>query len=280
MEAARLAGCSRDTIVRARRSGRFPNARLDNGRWMIPFDDLVVAGLYQPPEQTDGPATGPQSAIPVGSAEPSCRRAGPGRGPDRRPGRGRRPPRRRAAIPPPHHRDLGQARGRLMGRPLTGSLRSYQGLWWVSVPEARGSSRRRHESFVAEVRRPILARAGRRRRPPGIAAARPEPLPHQDAHLAQSPGTTRAAPYPARHRVGRPRLDERRLRRPAARWAGTGRAGPAHRRGVPGPVVRAPHDHHHRRLLSHGTRMAPAPRRPRPARRHRQVARLVAPDEQ
>jgi integrase len=38
----------------------------------------------------------------------------------------------------------------LMGRPLTGSLRSYQGLWWVSVPEARGASHRRHESFVAE----------------------------------------------------------------------------------------------------------------------------------
>ena len=37
-----------------------------------------------------------------------------------------------------------------MGRPLTGSLRSYQGLWWVSVPEAHGSSRRRHESFVTE----------------------------------------------------------------------------------------------------------------------------------
>jgi integrase len=37
-----------------------------------------------------------------------------------------------------------------MGRPLTGSLRSYQGLWWVSVPEARGAARRRHESFVAE----------------------------------------------------------------------------------------------------------------------------------
>jgi len=37
-----------------------------------------------------------------------------------------------------------------MGRPLTGSLRSYQGLWWVSVPEARGSSLRRHESFVSE----------------------------------------------------------------------------------------------------------------------------------
>ncbi len=72
MEAARLAGCSRDTIVRARRSGRFPNARLDNGRWMIPFDDLVVAGLYQPSKQTDGPAIGPQSAIPVGSVEPTA----------------------------------------------------------------------------------------------------------------------------------------------------------------------------------------------------------------
>ena len=71
MEAARLAGCSRDTIVRARRSGRFPNARLDNGRWMIPADDLVDTGLWQPPEQIDGPAPGPQSAVPVGSSEPT-----------------------------------------------------------------------------------------------------------------------------------------------------------------------------------------------------------------
>jgi len=37
-----------------------------------------------------------------------------------------------------------------MGRPLTGSLRSYRGLWWASVPEARGSARSRHESFIAE----------------------------------------------------------------------------------------------------------------------------------
>jgi hypothetical protein len=71
MEAARLAGCSRDTIVRARRSGRFPNARLDNGRWMIPADDLVDTGLWQPPERIDGPAPGPRSAAPVGFAEPT-----------------------------------------------------------------------------------------------------------------------------------------------------------------------------------------------------------------
>jgi hypothetical protein len=72
MEAARLVGCSRDTIVRARRSGRFPNARLDNGRWTIPADDLVDTGLWQPSEQVDGPAPGPHSAIPVGSAEPTA----------------------------------------------------------------------------------------------------------------------------------------------------------------------------------------------------------------
>lgn len=71
MEAARLIGCSRDTIVRARRSGRFPNARLDNGRWTIPADDLVVAGLYQPPEHIGGASPAPPSATPVESAEPA-----------------------------------------------------------------------------------------------------------------------------------------------------------------------------------------------------------------
>jgi transposase len=47
-EAARLAGCSKDTIVRARRSGRFPNARLRDRRWVIPTDDLIDAGVYHP----------------------------------------------------------------------------------------------------------------------------------------------------------------------------------------------------------------------------------------
>lgn len=71
MEAARLIGCSRDTIVRARRSGRFPNARLDNGRWTIPGDDLVAAGLYQPPEHIGGASPAPPSATPVEPAEPA-----------------------------------------------------------------------------------------------------------------------------------------------------------------------------------------------------------------
>ncbi|MHB1928239.1 MAG: site-specific integrase [Acidimicrobiales bacterium] len=37
-----------------------------------------------------------------------------------------------------------------MGRRLTGSLRRHQGLWWASVPEAKGAGRRREESFGSE----------------------------------------------------------------------------------------------------------------------------------
>lgn len=48
LEAARLAGCSRDTIARARRAGRLPDARLQDGHWVIPLADLVAAGLYRP----------------------------------------------------------------------------------------------------------------------------------------------------------------------------------------------------------------------------------------
>jgi excisionase family DNA binding protein len=50
-EAARLAGCSKDTIVRARRSGRFPHARLRERRWAIPVDDLAAAGFCRPAGQ-------------------------------------------------------------------------------------------------------------------------------------------------------------------------------------------------------------------------------------
>lgn len=68
VEAARLAGCSRDTIVRARRSGRLPNARLQDGHWAIPATDLVAAGLYRPPESGDTPTPEtPPCDIPAGT---------------------------------------------------------------------------------------------------------------------------------------------------------------------------------------------------------------------
>jgi integrase len=80
-----------------------------------------------------------------------------------------------------------------MGRPLTGSLRHHQGLWWASVPEAKGVTRRRDESFLAEddaqawlAQAVTAVRAGRplpdadrfRTRKPAVRpkpAARPEP---------------------------------------------------------------------------------------------------------
>lgn len=47
-EAAELAACSKDTIVRARQAGRFPHARCDGRTWMISTADLAAAGLYDP----------------------------------------------------------------------------------------------------------------------------------------------------------------------------------------------------------------------------------------
>jgi excisionase family DNA binding protein len=64
VDAARLVGCSRDTIVRARRSGRFPGARLDGDRWLIPAADLVAAGIYQPETPGDTPSASTPGAPP------------------------------------------------------------------------------------------------------------------------------------------------------------------------------------------------------------------------
>ncbi len=51
-EAATLAGCSKDTIIRARRAGRFPHACLRGQAWMVPVDDLVAVGMYDPEQRT------------------------------------------------------------------------------------------------------------------------------------------------------------------------------------------------------------------------------------
>lgn len=65
-EAAEAAGVSRDTIERRRKAGDFPGARMDQGRWVIPVDDLLGAGLVlhapAPPE------TGPGGEMPAGEA--------------------------------------------------------------------------------------------------------------------------------------------------------------------------------------------------------------------
>ena len=68
LEAARLAGCSRDTIARARRAGRLPDARLQDGHWVIPLTNLMAAGLYHPAQPGDvltpeAPADDPPAEI-------------------------------------------------------------------------------------------------------------------------------------------------------------------------------------------------------------------------
>ncbi|HET9732259.1 MAG TPA: helix-turn-helix domain-containing protein [Acidimicrobiales bacterium] len=45
VQAARAAGVSRDTIIRARRAGRLAGCRLVDGRWLVPASSLAASGL-------------------------------------------------------------------------------------------------------------------------------------------------------------------------------------------------------------------------------------------
>ena len=72
-EAAALAGCSRDTIVRARRAGRLPHSRLYGQRWLVAVDDLAAAGLLRPegtrPASAPGHSTGPSADMSPAAVE-------------------------------------------------------------------------------------------------------------------------------------------------------------------------------------------------------------------
>jgi hypothetical protein len=57
VEAARAAGVSRDTIIRARRAGRLAGCRLVDGRWLVPASSLAASGLGPGPA-LDGPSGG------------------------------------------------------------------------------------------------------------------------------------------------------------------------------------------------------------------------------
>ena len=81
-----------------------------------------------------------------------------------------------------------------MGRPLSGSVRSYKGLWWVSVPESRGSSRRRHESFVAEAD----ARSWQAQAVATLRHNRPLPDPERFRTTKRSQRRSAARPAPAK----------------------------------------------------------------------------------
>lgn len=50
VQAARAAGVSRDTIIRARRAGRLAGCRLVDGRWLVPASSLASSGLSPDPD--------------------------------------------------------------------------------------------------------------------------------------------------------------------------------------------------------------------------------------
>lgn len=76
-EAARLCGCSVDSIRRRQNEGDFPNARLDDGAWMIPVSDLVAAGHLDPtaPIEVLAEATATEDATHIARLEEALARA-------------------------------------------------------------------------------------------------------------------------------------------------------------------------------------------------------------
>lgn len=74
-QAAALAGCSKDTIARARRAGRFPHARLIGGCWSIPADDFAAAGFAPPDAVPDSEESPPAGRADDGPVELSLARA-------------------------------------------------------------------------------------------------------------------------------------------------------------------------------------------------------------
>lgn len=54
-EAARLCGCSYDSIRRRQAEGAYPNAVERDGAWVIPVSDLVAAGDLDPTAPVEAP---------------------------------------------------------------------------------------------------------------------------------------------------------------------------------------------------------------------------------
>ncbi len=52
-EAARICGCSYDSIRRRQADGAYPNAVERDGAWVIPVSDLVAAGDLDPTAPTE-----------------------------------------------------------------------------------------------------------------------------------------------------------------------------------------------------------------------------------
>jgi hypothetical protein len=78
VEAARLAGVSKDSVIRARRTGRLAGCRLVEGRWLVPVSALTAGGFGSPNTEpsaaetdtaTDGDSTGMAAELAAAQAK-------------------------------------------------------------------------------------------------------------------------------------------------------------------------------------------------------------------
>lgn len=69
VEAARMAGVSKDSVIRARRSGRLPGCRLTDGHWEIPASALAGAGLQPPASGETPPGAGDRLGDEAGDGQ-------------------------------------------------------------------------------------------------------------------------------------------------------------------------------------------------------------------
>jgi hypothetical protein len=67
VEAARLAGISKDSVIRARRAGRLAGCRLVEGRWLVPVSALAAGGFGSADTE---PSTAETGTAPEGTALP------------------------------------------------------------------------------------------------------------------------------------------------------------------------------------------------------------------
>jgi hypothetical protein len=65
VEAARLAGISKDSVIRARRAGRLAGCRLVEGRWLVPVSALAAGGFGSADTE---PSTAETGTAPEGNS--------------------------------------------------------------------------------------------------------------------------------------------------------------------------------------------------------------------
>lgn len=197
VQAAALCGVSPATIQRHRREQKLPNSRRrqGDGALEVAVADLVAAGLLDPlaakgdvadligRSDADRDLAAVRTELAVARAQVDAME----KAAQRR--------RRRSRLPPVAHHER---QGRLMARPLTGSVRRRGNKWLGSVPHLDASQKRREISFSSEDAARTWIHEQLERRAQGLEPRKPEPvaMPRLESRSTESFRTSmpRAAP--------------------------------------------------------------------------------------